>query len=207
MISILHPSYGRPELARKCYDEWLSKSDRPSDIEYVLCLSSEDKSGYDTFNDVNCKIVYFMGKGLVNQVNYAATFATGQLLIAVSDDFGCPDHWDTRLLHALEGKEDYIVKTQDGIQPFIITLPIMDRMYYERFGYIYHPSYSHMWGDTELADVGRLLGRTINSTLVFPHRHYSTGAMKKDATNVANDSKYKQDEVIYKRRKSANFPI
>lgn len=205
-ISILHPSYQRPELARKCYDEWMGKCDDVASVEYVLCLSSNDESAYEAFPEA--MVVYLMGdNGLVKQVNYAATFATGDLLIAISDDFGCPEHWDTLLREALQGNQDYVVKTQDGIQPYIMTLPMMDRKYYERFGYIYHPSYRHMYGDQELADVGALLGRTINLPLEFPHRHYSTGAMPRDATNKQNDSFMQVDAMTYKERKANNFGL
>lgn len=214
-ISILHPSFGRPELARRCYDEWMGKADKPENVEYVLCLSDldpkrneYDKHFADAWQNDNLKYIsMYKEKGLVVQVNYAALHCDGDLLIAVSDDFGCPQHWDTLLLDALEGKQDYIVKTQDGLQPFIITLPIMDRVYYERFGYIYHPSYVHLYGDEELAEVGKMLGKTVTLPIKFPHRHYSTGAMKKDATNVANDSNYGRDGDNFKQRKMLNFPI
>lgn len=206
MISILHPSFGRPELARKCYDEWMGKADKPEDVEYILCLSSLDESAYGHFADAHTNVLVGE-RGLVKQVNNAAQLSHGDLLIAVSDDFGCPEHWDTLLLQSLHGESDYIVKTQDGLQPFIITLPIMDRVYYERFGYIYHPDFEHMFADQELADVGARLGRTITLPLVFPHRHYCTGAMKRDATNIANDSKYKRDEQVYLQRKFLNFGL
>lgn len=210
IITILHPSYGRPELARKCYDEWMSKAKNLHDVEYVLCLSQRDTT-IDQYRVgfSGCKyiLVTLPDNGLVKQVNYAAQHSTGNLLIAVSDDFGCPRDWDEQLLTALDGKQDYIVKTQDGLQPFIITLPIMDRLYYNRFGYIYHPDYFHMWADAELADVGKVLGKTISLDLTFPHRHYSTGKMKKDATNIQNDSHFNNDRIIYEKHKAANWGL
>lgn len=208
-ISILHPSFGRPELARKCYDEWMGKAEHEVEIEYILCLSTMDNTSLymSYFHEADVKFIFLDDKGLVKQVNYAASISTGDLLIAVSDDFGCPDNWDTQLLQSLQGESDYIVKTQDGLQPFIITLPIMDRVYYERFGYIYYPGYGHMFGDNELADVGAILNRTITLPLMFPHRHYTTGQMQRDATNVANDSFMQADGITYHNRKSINFGL
>jgi hypothetical protein len=209
MISLLHPSFGRPELARKCYDEWMGKAGNRMDIEYILCLSELDNitEYMNAFALTNPMITFISDKGLVKQVNHAASISTGNLLVAVSDDFGCPNNWDDLLILSLLGHSDYIVKTQDGLQPFIITLPIMDRAYYERFGYIYHPDYFHMHGDEELAHVGAMLGRTITLPLHFPHRHYSTGQMKKDATNIANDSYYTSDGITFKQRKAINFGL
>lgn len=209
-ITILHPSYGRPELARKCYDEWMGKAKNPQDVEYVLSLANNDPKSDEyriAFEHTHITPVVSLNNGLVIQVNNAARVATGNLLIAVSDDFGCPRDWDEQLLTALDDKQDYIVKTQDGLQPFIITLPIMDRLYYNRFGYIYHPDYFHMWADNELADVGKVLGKTITLDLTFPHRHYSTGKMKKDATNIQNDSHFNNDRVIYEKHKADNWGL
>jgi hypothetical protein len=83
----------------------------------------------------------------------------------------------------------------------------MDRTYYNRFGYIYYPEYRHMFCDTEMSHVGALLGRTITSNIVFPHRHYTTGAMKRDAVNVRNDSTWTQGEQLYIERVKTNFGI
>lgn len=187
----------------------MQKATYPENIQYILCLSTkDDTSAYlRAFDKVNVTIIFYNDNGLVKQVNEAALHATGDLLIAVSDDFGCPDNWDALLEAKLHDKTDYIVKTEDGLQPFIMTLPMMDRTYYERFNYIYHPSYNHMYGDQELADVGQMLGRTIELDLMFPHRHYSTGKMKRDATNVRNDSFYKQDEITYRQRRNASFNL
>jgi hypothetical protein len=209
-ISILHPSWQRPELARKCYDEWMGKATYPGNIEYILCLSHKDSTleGYVRhFSGTNANVIMLDDNGLVKQVNFAAEHAMGNLLIAVSDDFGCPDNWDALLEAKLHDKQDYIVKTSDGLQPFIMTLPMMDRAYYERFGYIYHPRYNHMHGDEELAYVGQGLKRTITLDLHFPHRHYSTGKMKRDATNVQNDSFYPADARTFAERRSANFDL
>lgn len=187
----------------------MSKATYPEKVEYILCLSTkDDTSSYlRAFDKVNVSIIFYNDNGLVKQVNEAARHATGDLLIAVSDDFGCPDNWDALLEAKLHDKTDYIVKTQDGLQPFIMTLPMMDRTYYERFNYIYHPSYFHMHGDEELAEVGRMLGRTVTLDLVFPHRHYSTGKMKRDATNVKNDSFYPVDQRTFHTRRNACFDL
>lgn len=209
-ISILHPSWGRPKLAAQCLTEWMRKARRIENIQYILCLSEKDpmiNEYLSIFNYVSCKIEIIAENGLVKQVNHAATKATGDLLIAVSDDFGCPDDWDIILLNELYGKEDYIVKTKDGLQPTIITLPIMDRAYYNRLGYIYHPSYHHMFADQELAEQGALLNRVITIDQLFPHDHYTTGKNKKDETNIKNDSFFESDKLVFEKRKAINFDV
>lgn len=211
-ITIIHPSYKRPELAVRAARNWLNKAKNPENIEYILCLATPDPTTNDYLkqfeNLINSvDIIFYEEANMVKQVNYAATIATGNLLIDISDDFDCPQDWDEKLLQSLEGKEDYIVKTQDGIQKFIMTLPIMDSKYYERFGFIYHPDYNHMFGDEELACVGKLLNKTVTLDLLFPHLHYITGAMVKDETNIRNDGFYPIDKITFNKRKARNFDL
>ncbi len=213
-ISLIHPSWKRPELARKCYDTWMGKADNPQDIEYVLCLSKKDptntyqRDSYsDMFHNTQIVLTEIADNGLVRQMNHAATVCTGNLIIAISDDFVCPDGWDTLLLNELAGKSDYVVKTQDGLQPYIMTLPMMDRAFYNRLGYIYHPEYNHMYGDEELADVGKLLNKTITLPHYFRHEHYSTGINAKDDVNAKNDSFMMIDKETYTARKKKNFDV
>ena len=209
-ISLLHPSWKRPALALSCHNEWMSKSDNPENIEYVLCLAEKDPTlaeYMEQFRDTKALRIVHHENGLVKQVNRAATECAGELIIAISDDFSCPEHWDTILRNALAGKSDYVVKTQDGLQPFIMTLPVMDRAFYNRLGHIYHPDYNHMYGDEELAEVGKLLNRTIVLPDYFRHNHYSTGALPKDEVNTRNDSFMMIDKETYMRRKLNNFDI
>lgn len=211
-ISILHPSYGRPDLAMETYGDWTGNANEVH--EYILCLSVKDPllndykrifKEHETRNWI--KLIYSPHASMIEQVNLAASHSKGNLLINTSDDFRTPLNWDTILLEALAGKEDYIVKTQDGIQPFIHTLPMMDRKYYNRFGYIYHPDYKHFFGDEEIAVIGNMLNKTITLDILFPHQHYTVGGMKRDATNVKNDANFEIDRRTYISRHNKNFGL
>ena len=209
-ISILHPSWKRPEMAMECYREWMIKADNIDEIEYILSLSDIDPhlSKYkEIFAGSEAKLIYSETNGLITQANAAAEVSLGNLLVTVSDDFSCPPNWDKILLEALEGKSDYLVKTDDGAQPWIITLPIMDRAYYIRFGYVYHPAYHHMFCDTEMTHVGAILGKIITVNALFPHNHYTTGAMVRDEVNIQNDATWAQGEELYFSRIQKNFDL
>ena len=188
----------------------MNNAEHKQDIEYILCLSQKDPhlaEYMEIFRETNALRIVIEDNGLVKQVNRAAEESTGNLIVAVSDDFVCPEWWDTLLLHSLQDKSDYIVKTQDGLQPWIITLPIMDRAYYNRIGHIYAPAYNHMYGDEELAEVGQILGRTITLPYYFRHNHYSTGINEKDEVNERNDSFMLIDKVTFAERKKRNFDV
>ena len=200
-ISIIHPSRSRPVQANATRDRWKQNADEHH--EYIFSLDLDDP----TRKQYKGQVLLNNNKSAIAAINYAAHYATGDLLIVVSDDFDCIPHWDTLLLKALEGKEDFLIKTRDGIQPTLITLPIMDRTYYERFGYVYFGGYKHMFSDQEMTAVGHMLGRAIDVPILFEHKHYSTGKSKKDAINKKNNATWGQGKRLFKERLKTNFGI
>lgn len=209
-ISILHPSRQRPEIASQTAELWLNNADDKDNIEYILCLDLSDPLGYQYapyFGGSYFKKCIKDNKSAIQAINEGAKVSTGDLLLVVSDDFICEPHWDTRLLEALEGKEDFLVKTPDGIQKTLITLPLMDRTYYNRFGYIYNPIYVHMHSDEEMTCVGMMLGKVINLDIPFIHNHYSTGRFEKDSINKKNDASWNQGKKVITDRYKKNFGI
>ncbi|HVW99707.1 MAG TPA: hypothetical protein VHA52_04575 [Candidatus Babeliaceae bacterium] len=209
MISIIHPTR-RPEEAYKTMIAWLSKADEPNNLQYIFSLDAGDTrtehfltlpqtDGYNVFISDS--------KNAIQAINNAAENCTGDILLVTSDDFDCPDHWDTLLLQALEGKSDFCAKTKDGLQPTLITLPIMDRIYYERYGYVYHPDFEHLHSDEELTCVALMTGKYLKLDILFPHNHYTTGKFKKDALSVKNDNTWSQGAATLERHAKNNFGI
>jgi len=208
-ISILHPSRSRPMMCAETYDKWMFNAANPDNIEYIISIDNSDHCLADyqyLFESTNNPLVSD-NKSAIEAINNAAKICTGDLIITVSDDFSCEKGWDVSLLEALQGKSDFIVKTQDGIQKTLITLPIMDREYYNRFGYVYEPSYIHLYCDEEMTCVGHALGKVINLPLIFPHLHYSTGASKRDAISDKNDATNQQGFENILKRKKINFGL
>jgi len=212
-ISILHPSRSRADMAFNTYQKWTSTLSNLYDIEYILSLDIDDMSliKYAELFSKENKVLLLINnnKTAIEAINIAAKKSSGDLIVVVSDDFDCFQDWDKWLVDQLKDKSDYVVKTSDGNQPFIITLPIMDRLYYNRFGYIYYPGYHHMYCDTELSCVGYLLGKivTLTNGKVFRHRHYSVGGMQKDSINIKNDSTYHQGGTLFNERFKNNFGL
>lgn len=219
-ISILHATR-RPNEALNAINNWLFNASMKYPIEYILSIDSDDKACYDYSEYLeypDFKIIRNHNRSAVDAFNNAAKVATGDLFVCISDDFISFLNWDLALLAGIhwdpvnlflqiDRKTDYIVKTQDGIQPTLITLPIMDRTYYNRFGYIYHPDYQHMFCDQEMTAVGHMLGKVITLDLTFEHLHYTTGKSPKDAINCKNDNTWVQGEALFNDRLSFNFGI
>lgn len=202
-ISIIHPSRSRPKQAIATKARWLINADHASNIEYVFSLDLDDpqRNAYKGNKLLNSNT------SAIAAINYAAYYATGDLLIVVSDDFDCVKGWDAKLLEAIGDRRDFLVKTPDGIQEWIVTLPILDRKYYERFGYVYPPHLKHMFADTWMTHVADLLGRRIEVDLLFEHKHYSIGKSKKDKVNARADNTWKDGEKKYLDGVRCNFGL
>jgi glycosyltransferase involved in cell wall biosynthesis len=169
-ISLIHPSRSRPEKSIFTIDRWLSRV-ISFPVELIVSVDEDDPSLELYKQTYQADDVFLISKNrsCVDAINNAARVATGDLFIVVSDDTSCEIHWDTALLKEVEGKTDWILKTDDGIQPYIITMPCMDRAYYNRTGYIYHPDFEHMFCDTYMTCVADITGRKITSNLLFKH--------------------------------------
>lgn len=212
MISLIHPSRGRPEKSKQTIHKWLNSLIDIHQIELIVSCDLDDTKLRD-YKDIYSHTIFKenpviinKNKSAVDAINYASSIAKGDILIVVSDDTDCFSGWDA-ILKEVEGKTDFILKTQDGIQPWIITMPIMDRVYYNRFGYIYHPDYLHMFCDTELTCVADITGRKIKSNLLFPHKHYSVTKEPPDEVNKKSDATWAQGEKLFLERYKRNFDL
>lgn len=207
LISLIHPSRGRPEKSIETVKLWIQHAS--SYIQVVPSIDDDDPKleDYKYYFQGNSYLTISKNRSVVDAINNAAKIASGDILIVVSDDTECFENWDDYLMIAIAGRKDFILKTQDGIQPWIITMPVMDRTYYNRFGYIYYPSYQHMFCDTELTMVADLTGRKITSDLLFPHRQYSVTGEKPDEVNKRADSTWNQGEKLFLERLKTNFGL
>jgi len=211
-ISLLHPSRSRPEMAFETYLNWMgNKCLYPDRVEYILSVDCSDPKLQEYVKEFvgirGVRVLVNNNNSAIEAINVAAKACTGDLIVVCSDDFDAPHKWDVLLSSALHDKSDFIVKTKDGIQEWIITLPIVDKIYYERFGYIYPPHIRHMFADTWMSHVADLTDRKIEVDLLFRHLHYTTGAMQKDEINIRNDSSWADGEAKYLEGIRTNFGL
>lgn len=211
-ISLIHPSRSRADKAFMAAIKWLDSSG--GHVEYILSFDQDQKVEYNNrFSNLyhvrqsHFKFVCEKNRSAVDAINNGAKVATGDIIVVMSDDFDCPQGWAKMITDKVQGKTDWIAKTPDGIQKWIITLPIMDRVYYNRFGYIYHSDYLHMFCDTELTCVADLTGRKIELNIPFVHNHYSTGKTVKDEVSIRADKTWEQGERTFIQRAVKHFDL
>lgn len=217
LISLIHPSRGRADKAHAAATFWISQAG--VNIDYILSIDQDDSElhkyqlWFELLREVytekghRLRICVNKNRSAVGAINYGAKFSECNMLVVMSDDFEAPENWGKKLLDRTYNKFDWIAKTPDGIQKWIITLPIMDRAYYKRFGYIYHPGYLHMFCDTEITCVADLTGRKITLDITFTHNHYSTGKTPKDEVSIRADKTWNQGEALFIERAKRKFDL
>jgi|SRR5690242_3042689 len=207
VISIIHPSRMRPQQAFETATRWIERAGCP--VEYILSIDEDDpcKSEYLSHHHRIQRFITKVdaNKTAVQAINSGAKEAKGDVFIVISDDFDCPKNWGLQIRILTHERTDWIMKTPDGIQDWLITLPIMDRQYYNRFLYIYHPDYKHGFCDTEMTCVGELTGRLMLCDIPFSHKHYSVTGQKPDEVAIRADSYFEQGRATFIARKKNNF--
>ena len=93
----------------------------------------------------------------------------------------------------------------DGHQHRICTLIVMGKKRYEKFGYLYHPSYISLWCDNEWTGVNQ---PKKFEQILFKHEHPAWGGgVPNDALYVRNEAYFERDRMNFEKRKQLNFPI
>ena len=223
-ITLIHPSRSRPEMAHANYLNWLAKSEAHTNgtskiiIEHILSLDL-DEPRYDDYVRLfgahhivreNPSDGYVVGA-----TNAAAKYATGNILIYLSDDFDCPKHWDRLIADKMDINLEQILKVDDCLQPMgvaVLTIPIMTKAFYNRFGYFFYPEYKSMFCDEDLYHVARIInGLVFAADLKFPHLHPSnpTKELQGTSDNTYNRSNgmWTQGQTLHTKRRLNNYGL
>lgn len=105
---------------------------------------------------------------------------------------GCPGFWDG-------------YRNDD-----LITLPVLGRKFYERFGYIYHNSYKSLYCDNEMTDIAKIFNAFvfIKNPQIISHEHPNNNkSVKYDKGYSKSESHYYEDYENYKKRLSFMFDL
>ncbi len=219
-ILIKYPTRQRPEQFLKTLKGYIDKANDNSRIEYLISIDEDDLSMnnhevIDAALSFSEGITIWKGKG-VSKIeacnrNIQKAFKDWDILLLVSDDMECiAQGWDDRLISDMQRNfptTDGCLWYHDGAQQSICTLSCIGRNYYDRFGYIYHPSYKSFFCDNEFTDIAtnhrkmKLIPR-----MIIKHQHPSwDGNMKDDALYQRNNKFWAEDEANYHKRKANGF--
>jgi len=223
-ISLLHTTRGRPILAFKAFDEWISLADNPSEIEYIMALDDDDPT-IPIYEEELAKIdqsrvgrfVFHVEgtRSIVEAFNKVALLMsdTSELIIGISDDMGSSKSWDTILLDILKPYDNFkdpkFIGVHDGIFGSMLYL-IINKAWFKRVGHILYPEYTGCYADDDMRETARRLNSIIEAPhILFEHRHPIVGKSVNDATYMRHSTpeSIAQNLAIYEKRAARNFDI
>jgi hypothetical protein len=206
------------------HQEWIRRSDNPSEIKtYVAVNWEQHKSELENYLESEYLVSLNTDRIGVCYPSYMLSSNLGKefgeckdedIVVFASDDFLAPKSWDTYLKSKMKEKGDVGLMVRDGYQKPdstnmlhpVVTIPIMTFGCLRKMnGIIYHPAYNHMFSDGELylnlKDLGLLFDDRLNDEMTFDHLHYAAGKRNADRADQAYNSKWKDDEITWNKRK------
>jgi hypothetical protein len=119
---------------------------------------------------------------------------------------------------------DGVLHYNDGFsgKDNLITLSILGRKYFDRFGYIYNPEYKSVFSDDEFTQIARILNKVVYSDrCIIQHQwvgipyilasrgEISANEVQRDSLHERNESQqfYDYDRAIYEKNKANNFGL
>ena len=169
----------------------------------------------------NIKIAYGKSDSKIHAINrhinelpeFWPEAADWDIIVVMSDDMRMVvNSWDEiirmEFLTRLSYGGTYLHFREKDTQRALNVMEIMDRTYYERFGYIYHPSYKSLWCDNEKTEVAKMLRcyHYIDNE-IFVHENPVYGYQPRDEMFDAQQALWGIDEANYYARKALNFEI
>jgi hypothetical protein len=164
----------------------------------------------------NLRYEIIASSGKINAINSGINEYDEEydILVLASDDMVPQFYgWDQVIIDEMNANYpdlDGVLWFNDGhTADKLNTLSIMGKKYYDRFKYIYHPSYKSLWCDNEFMDVANRLGKQkYIDRVIIKHEHpIWNDNYTKDSLNIRDQQNYTIDQENYERRKSADFEL
>ena len=226
-LLIKFPTRQRPTLFFDTLAKYINMASGKHQIEFIISMDSDD-------NVMNTNAVRSRLDDLILQgvdIKYFYGNSTSKIQAINADMDKASDDWDL-----LFNGQDDMIPTAQGYDDVMLTkladlFPDTDgalwlndqymgydqnctivtcgKKYYDRFGYVYHPSYNSLFADNEYTEVGVSLGllKYIPDRIV---KHDWVGQNQSlDPLLLRNEEpeRYKADKEVFDRRKAKGFPI
>ena len=228
-IVIKYPTRGRPDKFISLLDRYMNFLSGKHEVHFVISFDHDDS----TMNNDNIWSYFarlsprYPGKvhPICGRSNTKVSAINADLdrvrqidpdvILLASDDMipivsGYDDVIAQRMMQHFPDT-DGVLHFNDGFsgQDRLITLSILGRKYFNRFGYLYYPGYKSVFCDNEFTDVCRILNRVVYIDQVIIQHQWVGATNPSDPLHRRNESPemYAHDKAIYEQRKSTNFEI
>lgn len=208
-------SRSRPQRCKETIDSIVRNS---SSNDYMILLScDEDDDSMKDFDSIlESKIPLIIRRGTSKNKIDAINRDVNQfkwdwdVLVNVSDDMIIENGFDSVIREVFGQTLDLFLHLPDGYaNDRLASMSIIGREYYNRFEYIYHPSYESVYCDNEAMDVAKMLNKYVYvNKHVFKHLHpANVGAHLMDEQYKKTEAAdvHARDCVNYQQRKQNQF--
>lgn len=225
-IILKYPTRHRPIKFMNNLNAYLDKASGKHKITVVVTMDIDDSSmnnnpmRYYMTNkikdDVNIVFSYGNSEGKIAAINREVPTTDWDIIMSTADDMEPVEQgWDDIIVQDmmrefpnLNGALNYNndprleAKGAEGYKT-LITLPVIGRKLYDRFGYIYHPAYKSEWCDNEQTEVFDKLGvlRHIDRRPIVHKWAENQDALMQRNMQIG----YSVDRETYNTRKQAQF--
>lgn len=202
-IAFKFPSRSRPEKFKAAILNIKEKCKTDFDIYATLDNDDTSMKALDRWmSDVGIFTIWGQSNNKIHAVNRGMDqLGHWDILVCMSDDMEILTNGFDEVLRNDMVKNfpdlDGVLHYNDGMQKSnVMTMSIMGRKYYDRFGYIYNPGYQSLWCDVEATEVAYMLGKYKymgNEPLHIRHNHPAWGLTDWDAQYRKTEAKELSD--------------
>lgn len=223
-ILFKYPCRGRKDLFFASLDSLNDNIRDRNNYHVSLTLDTDDDilnipeviGKIDTYENVS--ISWGLSKSKIDAINRGMPNYEFDIIICWSMDmvavmYGFDDIMREYLYQIINNNDDDFLAhfpEKDSMEHLNV-LYIATKKYYERFNYIYHPSYISLWCDNETYSVAKILNRYhyIGILGLYEHRNmaYHHYGIERDELFNHQQSFWGVDEKNFNERKAINFDL
>lgn len=227
VISLLHATRGRPQLAAEARRMWLNRATHPDRIEHIFAVDFSDEASVPL--TVFRHVVQSSNNASVGAWNLAAKSCCGEIMIQINDDFEPPLNWDTMIefafenhatknqsfdlmnpfanfwaSHEAEKNKPAVLRVSDGHRKDdLLCIAIINRARYEQQGFFLHPSFKSVFSDDYHTWLAKRDSVIIDAKhIIIEHNHpFFNGGKGWDETYAIHNSeeRYIEGKAIFEK--------
>ena len=220
-ILFKYPTRGRVEKFFSTLNSYYELMVGSENFNFLISVDEDDLSmnNQATLSKIaefkNANVVVGKSSGKIGAVNRDMEEVSGtyDIIVLVSDDM-IPiikgyDMTIRRDMYMNYPDMDGVLWYNDGHQgDRLNTLCILGSKYYDRFGYIYHPSYKSLFCDNEFMEVSKMLDKVkYFDRVIIEHQHWAWGYGDMDELYKLNEGPIHEDRVNFETRRKSRFSL
>jgi hypothetical protein len=226
-ILVKFPTRSRPARFFRSLASVFDNAYDPDNIFVLVTADTDDQSMNNNavkrelmqYYNRNICLIYGQSKSKVDAINrdmdkVAKDFpaaADWNILVVLSDDMRMITMgWDEIIRVEMQRNfpqgDGYLHFEEKDTKAALNVMEIMDRRFYDRFGFIYHPSYKSLFCDNEKMELAKMFGRYVYINFqIFVHENPAYGYLPRDEMFNEQQNLWGEDEENYRLRKAMKF--